>query len=77
MRTPKPEERARKEIDRQLVAGGWIIQDRSAANIQAGAQGLGRLAIGVGAAVSPLAKEILDGDGTHWGFGAADYRQEP
>jgi type I restriction enzyme R subunit len=31
-----PEAEARKEIDRLLVAAGWIIQDRKEANIEAG-----------------------------------------
>ena len=31
-----PEQEARKQIDRQLEAAGWLVQDRSAANIQAG-----------------------------------------
>src|SRR5437016_3189365 len=32
-----PEQEARQDIDRQLVAAGWIIQDRSEMNISAGA----------------------------------------
>jgi type I restriction enzyme R subunit len=31
-----PEEKARKEIDRQLVACGWLVQDHKAMNIMAG-----------------------------------------
>jgi len=31
----KPEESAREEIDRQLEAAGWLIQDRPAANLSA------------------------------------------
>ncbi|MBI4194436.1 MAG: DEAD/DEAH box helicase family protein, partial [Betaproteobacteria bacterium] len=31
-----PEEKARQEIDRQLVACGWIVQDHKAMNIMAG-----------------------------------------
>jgi type I restriction enzyme, R subunit len=31
-----PEAEARKQIDQQLLAAGWLVQDRSAANIQAG-----------------------------------------
>ena len=30
--TAKPEAKAREEIDRQLTAAGWLIQDRAAAN---------------------------------------------
>jgi type I restriction enzyme R subunit len=32
-----PEAEARKQIDQQLEAAGWLVQDRNAANIQAGA----------------------------------------
>jgi hypothetical protein len=31
-----PEEKAREEIDRQLVACGWLVQDHKAMNIMAG-----------------------------------------
>jgi len=31
-----PEEQARQEIDRQLVAAGWMVQDRAAMDIYAG-----------------------------------------
>src|SRR4051812_48034115 len=33
---PSPEERARENIDALLTAAGWIVQDRKAANPQAG-----------------------------------------
>ena len=32
-----PEEKARQEIDRQLAACGWLVQDHKAMNIMAGA----------------------------------------
>ena len=32
-----PEQDAREEIDRQLAACGWIVQDHKAMNIMAGA----------------------------------------
>lgn len=32
----KPEQRARRNIDRMLAAAGWIVQDRSDSNIEAG-----------------------------------------
>jgi len=32
----KPEDQARQEIDRQLAACGWIVQDRASLNIHAG-----------------------------------------
>ena len=31
-----PEEKARQEIDRQLVACGWIVQDHKSMNIMVG-----------------------------------------
>ena len=31
-----PEQKARQEIDRQLVACGWLVQDHKAMNIMAG-----------------------------------------
>lgn len=34
---PTPEELARIEIDRQLAACGWLVQDHKAMNIMAGA----------------------------------------
>jgi type I restriction enzyme, R subunit len=33
MPTPNPEQKAREETDRQLTACGWIIQDKSAINL--------------------------------------------
>ncbi len=33
---PTPEELARENIDRQLTACGWIVQDRAALNLHAG-----------------------------------------
>jgi hypothetical protein len=33
---PTPEERARENIDKQLVACGWIVQSRGAVNLYAG-----------------------------------------
>lgn len=33
---PDPEARARIDIDRQLAAAGWIVQDRDKLNITAG-----------------------------------------
>lgn len=32
----KPEDKARQEIDRQLLACGWMVQDRASMNIHAG-----------------------------------------
>jgi type I restriction enzyme R subunit len=32
----KPEDKARQEIDRQLQACGWKVQDRASMNIHAG-----------------------------------------
>jgi len=32
MGTPKPEAKAREQIDQQLTAAGWLVQDRAAAN---------------------------------------------
>ena len=34
--SPKPEEQARLNIDRLLIAAGWVVQDRATANITAG-----------------------------------------
>ena len=34
--TVKPEDQARQDIDRQLVACGWMVQDRPSMNIHAG-----------------------------------------
>ncbi|MBI4206541.1 MAG: hypothetical protein HY527_16085 [Betaproteobacteria bacterium] len=31
-----PEDKARQEIDRQLAACGWLVQDHKAMNIMAG-----------------------------------------
>jgi len=31
-----PEEKARQEIDRQLAACGWLVQDHKSMNIMAG-----------------------------------------
>jgi type I restriction enzyme R subunit len=33
---PTPEELARENIDKQLTACGWVIQDRVAMNLYAG-----------------------------------------
>lgn len=52
MGTPKPEAFARKEIDRQLEAAGWIIQDRRAVNLHAGS--------GVAVREFPLASGPVD-----------------
>jgi len=43
-----PEQQARKEIDKSLVAAGWVIQDAKAANLHAGR--------GVAVREAPLAK---------------------
>ncbi len=32
----KSEDKARPEIDRQLLASGWMVQDRASMNIHAG-----------------------------------------
>ena len=32
----EPEQQARQEIDRQLAASGWIVQDHKAMNLGAG-----------------------------------------
>lgn len=32
----KPEDKAREDIDRQLMAAGWVVQDRREANLHAG-----------------------------------------
>ena len=36
IRIMNPEEKAREEIDRQLAACGWLVQDHKAMNIMAG-----------------------------------------
>ena len=33
---PTPEQKARREIDRQIAAAGWIVQDRRHLNLHAG-----------------------------------------
>jgi type I restriction enzyme R subunit len=33
---PTPEEKARQEIDRQLAACGWLVQDHKSIHITAG-----------------------------------------
>lgn len=37
----KPEDQAREDIDRQLTACGWIVQDAKALNIHAPRRGRG------------------------------------
>src|SRR6476646_546963 len=34
---PDPEQMAREDIDRQLCLAGWVVQDRAALNLTAGA----------------------------------------
>lgn len=47
----KPEDHARQDIDRQLTACGWTVQDRASMNIHAGRGVAASPQVGIGNAV--------------------------